>query len=327
MSEKFILAPIRGVTNYIYREAYSRFFENFDYALTPFLATNANENYSEKFLKDVLPQNNRLTKVVPQILGKDGEEIVLLSNQLYDIGFEEVNWNLGCPHKMVAKRKRGSGLLPHPKLIDEILETIFERIEGRFSVKIRLGRESSEEVDSLIPIFNKFPISEVIIHARTGIQMYEGTVDISSFEKCYKKFVSEVAYNGDIFKKEDFEKLKKKFPEINKWMIGRGALVNPFLLSEIKQNFVEESRKKEILYKFHNEILSENINILSGDHHILGRMKEFWSYLVYIFENEKKHLKKIQKSQNIEKYKKEVDYLFEEELKIGHNYYRQTLEI
>lgn len=310
------LAPIRGVTDYIYRNVYSKYFSGFDSAMAPFITTFPGTEIKDKVLRDLMPENNDGMILIPQIIGKNADEFILLAKKLNDLGYGEINWNLGCPHKMVAKRGRGSGLLPTPEIIDAFIEKVLNEIPNKLSVKIRLGRKSPDEVYKLIPVFNNYPLSEITIHPRTGIQMYEGTPYVDVFEEIYKEFNFPVVYNGDIYTIEIFEMLKKRFPEINKWMIGRGALINPLLPEMIKG--LTELEYKDRLSKikdFHNHIFDAHKTRLSGPAPLLGRMKEFWSYYALQFENYEKQLKKILKSKTPEKFWTETQEFFDSDPK------------
>ncbi len=313
MTNKILyLAPIRGVTNSIYRNAFHKYFNNFDLAITPFIPTFKGEKAKPKTLKDVLPQNNNAMELIPQIIGNNSEDIIFLAEELYNLGYKEINLNFGCPHKMVAKRGRGSGILPFPEKVDNLLKEIIPNIRAELSIKTRLGRESTKEIFQLIPIFNSYNLKEITIHPRTGVQMYSGKVFIEEFGKALELLEHSVVYNGDIFYKEDFENLQTKFPQINKWMLGRGALVNPFLPAEIKEKTLPSNDEKvELLRKFHNEVYNNYKEVLFGPASLLGKMKEFWFYLSHIFYNNKKLLKQIQKCSSEKKYEDVINSFFE----------------
>lgn len=176
-----ILAPLRGFTDGVFRNAFNRHFGGIAEAVAPFLTSIKGRRIKPSHLADLMPQENRNLPVVPQILSNNGEDFICLANALADLGYTEINWNLGCPYPMVAKKKRGSGLLPHPDEIDGLLEIICRGFSGNLSVKTRLGRFSADELEKLIPIFNRYPIARIIVHPRTGAQMYAGQVDLSAF--------------------------------------------------------------------------------------------------------------------------------------------------
>lgn len=311
MNKTLYLAPIRGVTDRTYRNIFPKYFEGIDIAIAPFLSTSIKNKLKGSFIKEFLPELNYGLKTIPQILSKDPRDFVPLANSLNDLGYNIINWNLGCPYPMVVNKGKGSGLLPYPQKIESFLETTIPELKPKLSIKLRLGLDFKDEIFELIPIFNKYPIEEIIIHCRTGKQMYKGTVDLDTFEKCLNMSKHKVVYNGDINNKNDFENIRNKFTNINNFMIGRGILHNPFLAEEIKFNKTyTESEKLEKIYNFHNDLYNEYSKILSGPSHITDRMKNVWFYLASNFKDSKKVLKKIKKTINQKKYLEAIDDIF-----------------
>ncbi|MBT8046277.1 MAG: tRNA-dihydrouridine synthase family protein, partial [Pontiella sp.] len=200
-----VLAPMRGITTMHYRKAFVRHFKGLDLEMAPFISTVSAERINPKLLKDVLPENNSGLPLIPQLIGNNPDDFVQMAIALHDLGYEEVNWNLGCPHKPIRKKRRGSGLLPHPELVDSILDQICDRSPCRISVKVRLGVSDKSELLKLIPVLNRYPLSEVIIHPRTAEQMYDGTADLNAFEEALKILQLPVCYNGDINNRAFFQ--------------------------------------------------------------------------------------------------------------------------
>ncbi|MBI5559441.1 MAG: tRNA-dihydrouridine synthase family protein [Deltaproteobacteria bacterium] len=300
MSPNLILAPLRGITEVEFRNIFVRFFPGFDRAVAPFISTFQGSKVKPAKFKDLLPENNTSLPVVPQILSKNADRFLATTAMLADLGYTTVNWNLGCPYPMVANKLRGSGLLPHPEMIESFLEKVCSQPLA-VSVKIRLGRREAEEIYALLPIFNKFPLAEVIIHPRTGIQMYDGTVDLDTFGRCLELCRHPLVYNGDITSPAIYEKLAARFPTINSWMIGRGALANPFLPAQIKGCKLPDNPLRT-LSDFHDALLTCYRDMLSGPSPVLGRLKGLWFYLAGSFADGRKILKKIQKTKKIEPY-------------------------
>ncbi|NOR11612.1 MAG: tRNA-dihydrouridine synthase family protein, partial [Desulfovibrionaceae bacterium] len=322
-----ILAPLRGLTDSTYRNVFSRFFPGFDSAVAPFITTYQGKAIKSSRLKDILPENNENLSITPQILAKNPENFQKIATILADLGYETVNWNLGCPYPMVANKMRGSGLLPHPEKIAYFLDAI-QKAPLALSIKTRIGRTHPEEIMKLMPIFNQFPLTELIIHPRTGIQMYKGDVDLETFHACLDLSRHPVVYNGDINSIGDYNRLSEKFPTVSRWMIGRGALANPFLPGQIKAELSSLSAQTKLMplrYKqlsidknhrqtlalFHDTLFQCYQENLSGPGHILGRMKGVWFYLSHSFVDGKKLLKKIQKTTRISQYRNIVQSAFE----------------
>jgi tRNA-dihydrouridine synthase len=310
---KICLAPIMGVTDAVYRNTFARYFKGVDYAVSPFISSVSARKLKSNYLKDLFPERNTQMPVIPQILSKDADDFLFLAEKIGELGHTEINWNLGCPAPMVAKKKRGSGLLPFPDQIDAILEKIFTFWPHKLSIKTRLGRYSSEEILKLIEVFNRYPLSEIIIHPRLGVQLYNGTVDMEAFRDCLSKNNHQIVYNGDITSVGYLSDLQKEFTEIHTWMIGRGLLVNPFLaeLCTGENRQLNPGGCREILLQFHNELYRQYESLLSGPSHLLCRMKAFWTYWGRFFVDSHTVTKKIQKCTQIDQYKDCVVSFFE----------------
>ncbi len=286
----------------IYRNAFAKCFGGIDVAMTPFL-TVVKGNQLKKVQLDELRPGSNLIPIIPQIIGKSAENFIALSNTLHDIGVEEINWNLGCPHPTMTKKKHGSGLLPHPDLIKTFLDKVCSEAKTKLSVKVRLGLNDPYDLEKLIPIFNQYPIVEMTIHPRTGKQMYKGDVDLDGFKRCLDLSTIPVVYNGDIFTKADYDNIISRFPKVEKVMLGRGLFSNPFLANEIKgEPPLSEQQKIQKLKQFHDELLNKYQQRLSGDAHLILKMAGHWKYLSDSFPQGKKFYKKIKKTKKMEQY-------------------------
>ncbi|MCG8570106.1 MAG: tRNA-dihydrouridine synthase family protein [Spirochaetes bacterium] len=297
------LAPLQGITNFIYRNLFHQYFGDIDTYFAPFILYRKAAETNFKKIKDLQPENNNTIRLIPQILSNQADDFLPTAVKLYQMGYSEINWNLGCPFPMVTRKKRGSGLLPYPDKIAELLETVVPQFPGKVSVKVRLGRHQKDELQALVPIFNQYPLCEMIIHPRLGIQMYEGTVNLEAFSEYLPQFKHAVVYNGDIFTYDDYLKLKKLFPDLNTWMIGRGAIRNPFLPWQIKnQTSAFPKDRYDIIKQFHKDLYHYYSNELAGSIHLLNKMKELWLYLSHSFENPQQVFHKIKRLKNIDQY-------------------------
>lgn len=300
------LAPLRGLTDAPFRTIFCRHFSGFDIAMAPFINPQRRACYDDAMLSDVLPVNNPGIPVIPQLLHNDGESFLVLARRLAELGYQEINWNLGCPVPMVAKKHRGSGLLPYPEEIFTLLDTVLPKLPEyglKLSIKTRLGYFRRDELLALLPRLAPLPLTEIIIHARLGKQLYKGHTDPEGFALCCQASRHRLVYNGDITSATVFAGLADRFPTISRWMIGRGALANPFLAEEIK-NFPAQTpeRRLERLRLFHHELLHTYQQRLSGPSHQLGRLKQLWNYLLMYFPEQEKLGKKLMKSTTLGSY-------------------------
>ncbi|BBO66856.1 tRNA-dihydrouridine synthase [Desulfosarcina alkanivorans] len=304
--KQLILAPLRGFTDAAFRNTFQHHFKGVAEAVAPFVTSIRGRRIKASHLLDLVPEDNRIMPVVPQILSNQPDEFICLANTLFRRGYREINWNLGCPYPMVAKKMRGSGLLPHPDEIDRMLEKTIGQIDARLSVKTRLGRFSADEMDQLIPVFNRYPLSRVIVHPRTGVQMYTGGVDLKAFETCLNHINHPVVYNGDINSLDFFQALEARFPDVSGWMLGRGLIANPFLAEMIQGGFRQGHREISRFARFHDDLLAEYGRRFSGPAHVLDRMKGFWRYFADGFADGRKILKRIRKAGSLVRYRQVV---------------------
>ncbi|KEI11626.1 MULTISPECIES: tRNA dihydrouridine synthase [Clostridium] len=307
---RYYLAPMEGITGYIYRNAYEKFFGNVDKYFTPFIVTNKNIGFKAKELRDVLPENNEVKNIVPQILTNDSERFINIARKLQELGYNEINLNLGCPSGTVVSKYRGSGFLAKREELDRFLDEIFKIDNMKISIKTRLGKDSPEEFYELIKIFNKYPLEELIIHPRTREDFYKNKPNLEVFKDALSLSVNPVCYNGDIFTATDYKKLIETFKEVETVMIGRGILANPGLINEIKE---DKTLDKKVLKEFHDEVLNNYRELFNEDRNAMFRMKELWGYMIYIFSDNKKYAKKIRKAQNLRDYNQAVSSLFREQ--------------
>ena len=305
------LAPLRGVTDVLFRNVYCRHFGGFDLAIAPFLNPQRNPSKKMHMLADVLPEANTRLPIIPQLLDNSPEPFLDLAHRLEDLGYTEINWNLGCPSPMVANKRRGSGFLPYPDEVVAMLETVLPRLKARLSLKMRLGFRDREEILVLLPRLDDFPLAEIIIHPRIGKQMYKGNTDPDGFAACKDLTRHRLVYNGDITSVAALAALQARFPEIDRWMIGRGALADPFLAEKIRGVTTgAPERSKARLRAFHDELCEGYRQTLAGPGHLLGKMKQLWLYLHSSFPDKEKALKKIKKARSEEQFLAAVELMF-----------------
>lgn len=305
---KDYMAPMEGVTNYIYRNAYHQFYHPMDKYFTPFISAKPNKRFSDKEIREVSPENNKGMYVVPQILTNNGDDFLETARILKeDFGYKEVNLNLGCPSGTVTAKGKGAGFLGEPEKLKSFFDRIFSKCEMEISVKTRIGTDYEEDWEELLKIYKSFPIKELIIHPRLLKDYYGNIPRLEAFIKAQKELPISLCYNGDLFTKEDYEQTSSALSGTDTFMFGRGIIKKPWLLSLIRDG---EKPDKKKLREFHDSLYSEYQKILSGERNVLFRMKELWSYMAPSFTNYEKYAKKIKKAQNLRSYYEAVEMLF-----------------
>jgi len=172
-------APLQGYTDSVYREAHARVFGGVETYYTPFVRLEKG-GFRNKELRDLAPEANTSASLVPQMIAASPEEFRRIAGLFRESGYRRADINLGCPFPMQARQHRGAGILPYPDEVRALLETIFEYPEIRFSVKLRLGWDSPDEAQALLPFLNGLPLTHLTLHPRIGTQQYKGETDLDA---------------------------------------------------------------------------------------------------------------------------------------------------
>ncbi|MBN2636190.1 MAG: tRNA-dihydrouridine synthase family protein [Prolixibacteraceae bacterium] len=301
---------MQGFTDAVYRKAYNEVFSGIDAFFIPYISVKNNE-LIKKYAKEILRINNQQERAVPQVLAANTNELLYLADLLVRQGYTEINLNMGCPYPMVTNRGQGAGLLPDPDKIRVMLEVFFRNFDVSLSVKMRAGLNSTKEIENVIPVLNDFPLSEIIVHPRVAKQLYSGTIAIDAFDFATQNTRHTLVFNGDILSVSDFEKIKKSWPAIRHFMLGRGVLQNPFLPVEIKNQQLSADERKLKLIEFHQRILEYYTEWMDNEGNVLNKMKQFWIYFENNFSNEKKLMKRITKIRSLTNYKAEINVILQ----------------
>ena len=293
---KLSFAPLEGITGYVYRNTHAEYFGNCDEYYTPFISPSDNSKIGRKGFRDMLPENNGVVKPIVQVLTNNSVSFLKFTEKLKEYGYSEVNINLGCPSPTVVNKKRGSGLLREKELLENFLEEIFEKCDIEISIKTRIGFSSPYEFDDLLNLYNKYPIKLLTIHPRCRADFYKGNVNAEAFTLAYKNSKAPVCFNGNIFTKEDYNKVASEFPNIHSIMLGRGAVANPALFREIRGG---KRITTEEMLEF-TEMLKERYNaILSTDKFTMHKLKEIWLFMMWNFPKEEKIYKTVRRTESL----------------------------
>ena len=308
MSLPIHFAPLQGYTDDVYRRIHHDLFGGITTYYTPFVRMEGG-GVRSKDMRDIRPEFNEGVPVVPQIIVKSMKEFEYLTNVVEEKGYQEIDINMGCPFPMQAKHGRGSGLLAHTDIIQEISQAIQEKKHLHFSVKMRLGWEDANECMTLLPLLNSLPLSHITMHPRLGKQQYKGEVDLEAFQRFYAECEKPLIYNGDLLTLEDIDTISNRFPRLGGLMIGRGLLANPALAIEYQQGAPLSPKEKiEKIRLLHADVFSQYGNLLEGgDLQLLTKMRTFWEYLLP--DGDRKAKKVIHKTSKLSNYQAAVSNL------------------
>ena len=314
---KIYFAPLEGITGYVFRNAYEKYYGGVDKYFTPFISPHTKKLMDAREKRDILPENNQGLNIVPQVLTNKAEDLIDLCKQLKeDYGYTEVNLNLGCPSKTVTTKGKGSGFLEYPDQMEEFFDRFFKVSDVKLSIKTRIGYWEVEEAERLFHLYERFPFEEVIIHPRLGNQMYKGIPHYEVFENYLERTKHSLCYNGDINCLDDLQKLDAKWQNCDKFMLGRGLIARPNLLASSVD--LENSNKKQatlsqeewLTFKqFHDELVEGYYAYMCEDRNTLFKMKELWTWWAVMFPGQEKTLKKIKKASNLKEYEMLVNSL------------------
>lgn len=306
---KFYFAPMEGVTDHVLRNLHHRYFPGVDKYFTPFFSPTEDGRFTGRSKRDFVPETNRGVPVVPQLLTKKAEDFLWAARALADMGYEEINLNLGCPSGTVVAKGKGSGLLSDLEGLERLLDGIFAQAPARISVKTRLGRKEPEEFPRLLELFNRYPIAELTIHCRVREDLYRRPARPEEFALALAESANPECYNGDLTTESRYGDFLTRFPETRAVMLGRGLTADPALVRRIQGG---PGVGREELKAYDEELFEGYSSDFGSRKNALGRMKEHWFYQFCLFEGAEKYEKKLKKTTDPAEYEGLVARIFGE---------------
>lgn len=307
MTTTLISSPLQSFTDYRFRNAFQKYFGGIDFFYAPYIRMNGKLVIKPLYERDLALKNNKSITVVPQIMTCSAEEFIFAARYVRSLGYDELNWNLGCPYPMVTTKGLGSGLIARPADINHILQRVHEETDIVVSMKMRLGYDTSDEILDTLPVLARYPIRSVAVHARIGKQLYRGGVDLAAFAQCLRQSEFPVYYNGDIKTVADYRRMQELFPSVTHWLLGRGLIADPCLPEMIKADTDEyPTDRMDRFGKFHDTLQYQYQEKLSGDKHVIMKMYSYWEYFATSMSAPAKILKKIKKCKTLSAYDEAV---------------------
>ncbi len=204
-----------------------------DVYYTEYFRVHADSNLDKYILKSIT-ENPTGRPVVAQMIGNDIPSLVRTARELQEYDVAAVDLNLGCPAPVVYRKCAGGGLLREPKRIDAILGALRDAVNVKFTVKTRLGFDSPEVFDELLPIFAKHSLDLLTVHGRTVKEMYHGEVRYDLIARAVREMPCPVVANGNVHSAHSAAEVLR-ITGARGLMIGRGAIRNPWLFQQIRQ--------------------------------------------------------------------------------------------
>lgn len=293
---RYYMAPLEGITDSIYRRLHHKYFPGADRYYTPFFSPTIHRALTPREARE-LPKADELgVKVVPQLLTKNPEDFIWMTKVCQELGYHEINLNLGCPSGTVTAKGKGAGMLREQDALKQFLDGIYAGSYLPVSIKTRLGFTDREEFYPLLEVFNDYPVQELTIHPRVRQDFYSGNVDKEMFRYAAGHSHCPLCFNGNINTRDEIEAIAQEFPEISAVMIGRGLVGDPGMLSP-------DGTTRDALIGFLEELMAEYTAAFGGSRNAMFRLKENWRYLFCLFQPDSKLQKRLRKATDLQEYK------------------------
>jgi tRNA-dihydrouridine synthase C len=229
-----VLAPMQDVTDLPFMRVLARRSLP-DWFVTEYFRVHPDSRLNTYILRS-LSENHTGRPIFAQMIGRDIPEMVRTARELAEFPIAGIDLNLGCPAPVVYRKNAGGGLLRFPNQVNEILGALRDAIPGRFTVKTRLGFQSTDEFHTLLEVFRKHAIDALTIHGRTVADRYQTPVRPDEVKLAVETMPCPVIANGNIVDTQTATAYHSKTSAAG-LMIGRGAIRNPWLFDQIKATF------------------------------------------------------------------------------------------
>lgn len=245
LDNNLILAPMAGVTDLPFRELCRKLGAGL--AVSEMLSSNPRVWDSKKSRLRMDQRNESGIRSV-QIAGADPGEMAKAAQVCVQNGAQIIDINMGCPAKKVNKKKAGSALLPHPKLVQAILESVVDAVDVPVTLKIRTGWDPENRNGlQIAQIAQQSGIQALAVHGRTRQCLYKGDAEYDTIKIIKENVTIPVIANGDITSVEK-AKYVLDYTGADAIMIGRGAQGAPWIFNEIN-HYLKTGEKKSPLEK------------------------------------------------------------------------------
>ena len=273
----------------------------------PFISPTQHLTLTSREQRAVAPEENAGFNAVPQVLTKNAAHFVYMAARLGELGYPEVNLNLGCPSGTVTAKGKGAGMLRDPDGLRAFLDEVFAGSPVPVSIKTRIGFASIEEWPGLLEIFRQYPICELVVHARTRVEFYKGTPHREVCKDLLQAGLS-FAYNGDLNRAEECQAFLETWPGVPAPMLGRGLVANPALARELRGG---APLSREELRLYHDRLFAEYSAQWPASA-VLGHMREIMSYVLCCFDKPLRVRRALRKVRSLQDYSAAICMLFDE---------------
>lgn len=277
------LAPMQDVTDLAFLRTITPL-GGADLYTTPYFRAVPHTTHTDEGLVSMITENPTGRPLFAQLIGSDPDALCRMAKKLLELPIEGIDLNIGCPAPIVCRKKAGGGALRDLRKLDLVLGRLRESCKRKFSIKTRLGYDLPEEFEDILPLLKKHSPDMLTIHARTVREGYRSPVHPEFVKTAVEELSCPVVANGNIVD-TDTALAWWKLCRPAGLMIGRGAVRNPWIFSQIKTCLTggspRELVRSDVLAYIHRlfEETAKTIHDYRETAHI-HRMKKFMVYIL-----------------------------------------------
>lgn len=282
LENDLILAPMAGYTDIGFKILAEKY--GASATISEMVSAKAIKFGSEKTEK--LLNTNGLTKIKgAQIFGNDPLIMSGVLNNECFAPYDFVDINMGCPAPKIIKNKEGSYLLNDIVLASKIISSCVKSTTKPVSVKFRIGYTSDKIIaKEFAKMCEESGAKLITVHGRTTEQKYTGTANLEVIKQVKDSVKIKVCGNGDVKDKQSYNLMKQT--GVDYVMIGRAAIGNPYIFSQILDKDYEKNLFEDITfhYKKLSETYSERVVINNMKKHLALYLKGQENYKQLLLE-------------------------------------------
>lgn len=272
-----ILAPMEGVGDRNFRKAMASI-GGFDEGVRDFLRVPANAHIKSLARQY---QANELTPIplAAQLMGADPDLMAEMAKEMELAGAPRIDLNCGCPSNTVTGRGAGSSLLKDPDYLHTIAKAMVKAVSIPVTAKLRSGFEDTSLFKENLLAAQESGIRFLTLHPRTKVDGYGPPARWDLIAEAKSILSIPVVGNGDILNVADALRMLKE-TKCDALMIGRGAVINPFIFHQIKAYFAGtafERKWSDIEHFF--EVYQSDIPPEIPERNRVNKLKQLMSFL------------------------------------------------
>lgn len=229
-----VLAPMQDVTDLPFMRLMARY-GGPDLYVTEFIRVTQDSKLDATILKSIT-ENDTGKPVLAQMIGQDIPALIRIAKELERHPIAGIDLNLGCPAPVVCRKDAGGGLLRQPERVDTILSALRQNIQGRFTVKCRVGFADKSEFPRLLEVFLKHDLQMLTIHGRTVRDAYKTPVHPECVATAVQAMPCPVIANGNVVDVPT-GLAYLRHTQAAGLMLGRGAIRHPWLFEQLRAHW------------------------------------------------------------------------------------------